>query len=167
MLNVAQGVGQFIVTALVVFIIVWGCCYYFFPKARVTLVIGTIIAVIAAPQLLPLLTRSSSNVPYLENAVVIDGVQVKGAVEKWENGKLRSGILEGDQLIQGWPAADAGKVSFDPNGDLFGWTAARTVEVWGKEIPAGSEVLGTPAGTFVINVFPKNAPQFEISKPKP
>lgn len=55
-------------------------------------------------------------------------MRVKGVVEKWENGKLRSGILEGDQMIQGWPAADGGKVSFDPNGDLFGWTAARSVE---------------------------------------
>lgn len=166
MLNVAQGVGQAIVTALIIFVAAWGCCYYFFPKARAALVIGTLILVFAGPKLLSLLTKYSPGVPYLESAVVIDGVRVKGAVEKWENGKLRSGVLEGDQVIQGWPAASGGKVSFDENGDLFGWTAARDVEVWGAKIPAGSEVLGTPAGSIVINVFPKEAPQFEIPKPR-
>lgn len=167
MMNVAKGVGEAIVTVLVVFIAVWGVCYYYFPKARVALVIGTILLVFAGPMLLPLLTKSSSGVPYLETAVVIDGVRVKGAVEKWENGKLRRGILEGDETIQGWPAASGGEVSFDANGDLFGWTAARDVEIWGTKIPAGSEILGTPQGAFVINVFPKDGAPLEISKPKP
>jgi len=166
MLNVAKGVGETVFVALIVFIAVWGICYYYFPKARVVLIIATVLLVFAGPMLLPLLTKSGSGVPYLETAVAIDGIRVKGAVEKWENGKLRSGILEGDQIIQGWPAASGGSVSFDANGDLFGWVAAREIEIWGTKIPAGSEVLGTPSGAFVINVFPRDGKSFEIPRPR-
>lgn len=82
MLNVAQGAGEAIVSVLIVVIAIWGCCCYFILKARVAMVIGTILLVIAGPGLLPLLTTSPSRLPYLETAVVIDGVRVKGAVEK-------------------------------------------------------------------------------------
>ncbi|MBM3754778.1 MAG: hypothetical protein FJW38_12465 [Acidobacteria bacterium] len=95
------------------------------------LVIVTILLVFAGPMLLPLLTRAPQSVPYLETAVVIDGVKVKGAVEKWANGKLSSGILESDRTI-----------------------------------PAGSEVLGTPAEAFVINVFRRSGKSFEIPRPR-
>ena len=163
MLNVAKGTGAVIVTALLLFAAVWGSCYYFFPKARVALVIGMVVLVIVGP----MLTRSrGGGVPYLDTAIVIDGVRVKGPVEKWDNGKLRIGILEGDQTIQGWPAASGGVVSFDESGELISWRTAPEVEIWGRKIPAGSEVLGTPSTASSINVIPREGNNFEIHRPR-